>query len=65
MQLKIIKGTTQAKKCIQSYRRLRSFCISVSNPSNSGKMRWIYSNILISFPNIVWRILCLRVSQDI
>jgi len=65
MQLKIVTGTTQAKKCILSYRRLRSFYISVSNPSNSWKMRWIFSNILISFSNILWRILYLRVSQDI
>jgi len=39
MQLKIVTGTAQAMKCIQSYRRLRSFYISVSNPSNSSKMR--------------------------
>jgi len=65
VKLKFVTGTTQTRKCIQSYRLLRSFCISVSNPSNSGKMRWTYSNILISFSNIVWFILCLRVSEDI
>jgi len=65
MQMKTVTGTTKSRKYVQSYRRLRIFYIYVSIHSNSWKMRWIYSTFLISFSNIVWRILCLRVSQDI
>jgi len=38
IKYKLVTGTTQARKCVQSYRLLRSFYISVSKASNSGKI---------------------------